>query len=67
MCSDKFVLRASFFFSVASTVADSGDWVVDFAELADFLDVVVHLLVGDDGECEAAWVALVLVLLENGL
>lgn len=67
MCSDKFVLRAGFFFPVAGAVADSGDRVVDFAELADFLDVVVHLLIGDDWKREAAWETLVLVLLENGL
>ena len=34
------------------------DWCVEAAELAEVLEVLVHLLVGDDGEGEASGVFL---------
>ena len=43
------------------------DWGVEAAELAKVFEIVVHLLVGDDGEGEAHRVFVVLVLLEYRL
>lgn len=54
---------------VALPFAESGDvgGAVEFAELTDFLDVLVHLLVGDDGKGKVSGEILVFVFVQDGL
>lgn len=52
---------------LSCAVEGPGDGGVEAAELAEVLEVLVHLLVGDDGEGEASGVFLVGVSVEDGL
>ena len=52
---------------VSATFAEAGDvdGGVEFAELADFLEVLVHLLVGDDGKGQVSGEILVFVFVQE--
>lgn len=65
--ADEGPFGVGFFDSLAGAVADDGDGVGEAAEFAEVFEVVVHLLIGDDGEGEAHREFGVLVLLEYRL
>ena len=54
---------------MASVCAEASDvdGCAEFAELADFLEVLVHLLVGDDGKGQVSGKILVFVFVQDGL
>ena len=54
---------------MASVFAEASDvdGCAEFAELADFLEVLVHLLVGDDGKGQVSGKILVFVFVQDGL
>lgn len=47
MGADKFVLRHGFFDALGAAIVGVGDWLIDFAELAEVFEVDIHSLVGD--------------------
>lgn len=53
--------------AAALTEASNVDGVVKSAELADLLQILVHLLVGDDGQGQVSRKIIVLVLVQNSL
>ena len=65
--ADEGPLGVGFFDSLAGAVADDGDGVGESAELAEVFEVVVHLLIGDDGEGEAHRELFVLIFFEYRL
>ena len=66
MGADELVLRAGLLHPLSCPHDGSGDGFVDFAELAQILQVLVHPLVGDDGERLALRVLLLLVFVQDG-
>ena len=54
---------------VSATFAEVGDvdGLVEAAEFADFLQILVHLLVGDDGKGQVSGEILVFVFVQDGL
>ena len=65
--TDEGPLGVGFFDSLTGAVADDGDGVGEAAELAKVFEIVVHLLVGDDGEGEAHRELFVLIFFEYRL
>ncbi len=54
---------------VAAALAEAGDvdGVIEAAELADLFEVLVHLLIADDRQCEISGEMLVFVFVQDGL
>ena len=61
------VLRESFLDTLSGTVARPGDGLVESGKFAEILQVPVHQLVGKHRQRTAAWVFLVLILVQYSL
>ncbi len=67
MGADEVVFRVGFLDALAFAVADLGYHSVEAAELAEVLEVLVHLLVADDGKGGIADVGVASVFVEDFL
>ena len=67
MCADFGVFGDGDIVSTSLAEAGDVDGLVEAAELADLFEVLVHLLVGDDGKGQVSGEIQVFVFVQNGL
>ena len=48
--ADEFVFRLGDFFTLSGTIGHTGDGDIELTKLAEILQIIIHLLIGDDRE-----------------
>ena len=63
--TNQVVFRLRRLLSLSGAEADASNWLVEFTKFANFLEIVIHLLVGDYRKCQTAREVTVLVLVKD--